>query len=184
MTTRLVVKAYVSKEEHESWLGFCKAHKVSSSEALRAAIRKLSGYPKAAIPNNFVAVPEQPDRERKRIYLRLSESEFDKVSMCAKFEGTSITQWFVNLTRARLTREPQYGMNELFVLGESCRQLAAIGTNLNQVAKRLNSHRDPLATYDVLIAVQEMEQLKDEIYAHLSHVRATMLSNRERWLLK
>lgn len=181
---RPVLKIYVSKEELENWKLFCKAREISSSTALRAAVRKLSGHAAPEKLIGFEAVPEQSDKARRRVHLRLSESEFEKASACAAAESTSLTQWFVNLTRARLTRDPQLGMTELAVLGESNKQLAAMGSNLNQVARRLNSMQGSLPLDDVLRVAQEIDRLKREIDAHLSQVRAVMLANRERWVIQ
>jgi hypothetical protein len=73
---------------------------------------------------------------------RLSESERFAISERAKIDGFEHSQqWIIALVRARLTDKPQFGTREIETLGESNRQLLAIGRNLNQIAHALNVSR-------------------------------------------
>ena len=87
------------------------------------------------------------------------------------------TQYIVGLIRFHLTKDPQLGMAELALLGESNRQLAAIGSNLNQIARQFNTNGGALQMENVV-------HLKREIDRHLTLVRNVMLANRERWTIR
>lgn len=83
-------------------------------------------------------VDERPDTGvKKRVEVRLTRSQLDAVDTRAKAEGCSRKVWLVNVVRGTLTKQPQAGMREIDLLGESSYQLLAIGRNLNQIAKRL-----------------------------------------------
>ncbi|MBS0225749.1 MAG: plasmid mobilization relaxosome protein MobC [Proteobacteria bacterium] len=178
--SRPLIKVYLSPKELENWKAFCKEKKVSCSDMLRQAIRKLSGNAPQS-PAQFSVVVEQPEKAKRRIHLRLTESEYEKVAACAAADGTSIARWYVFLTRARLLRDPQLGMPELAAVGESNRQLVAIGTNLNQVTRRLNMMHGAANDDSLQVAVAGIDDFRQEVKSHLDLVNALLLANRERW---
>lgn len=174
---RPFVKAYLPREDKQQWERYCAQHGYNSSHVIRLALKKLSGNSPVQPKSEFTTVPETPDRSRKRIQLRLTGSEAETIARFAQAEGVSTTQWIVNLIRASLTKESQFGMTELAVLGESNRQLTRIGTNLNQIARRLNSTGGTIDT-------KVIAQVKQEIDRHLTNVHNAMLANRERWVIR
>ena len=80
------------------------------------------------------------------------------------------------MLRAQITAKPQLGERELTVLAESNTQLAAIGRNLNQIARALNG-RETIEPYRFKI----LQTLKVEVDEHLDTVTAVMRANLDRW---
>ncbi len=74
-------------------------------------------------------------------------------------------------------RQPQFNAAETEALIQSNRQLAAIGRNLNQLAKTLNL--DPNASYQV--TVESIEALTADIKEHRRAVASMVQSNLNRW---
>jgi hypothetical protein len=163
------------------WLAYCAANLVTPSQALRQIVRKLSGQnpPQPTRPPSTIDPQNQPkDREpRKRLTLRLTESEYTRVDDHAKTDGFSIPLWIVALIRSRLTGVQPLGQKEQELLGESNYQLLAIGRNLNQIAKALNTDARDLRPYRVDL----IEQLEPQIKAHIGRVSALLAANAERW---
>jgi len=177
-STRPTIKAYLSPDLLERWTRYCRQHSTTSSSAIKQVVRKLTTAPEHAGPAPACAsVEDTPDRSRRRMQLRLTQSEFDKIDGFARVAGESATQWVVNLIRKNLTGEPQLGMAELTALGQSNRQLAAIGTNLNQMARRLNAEGANADAERVLA-------FRHEIMSHLAAVNKVMLANRQRWVIR
>jgi hypothetical protein len=165
------------------WLAYCAAHSVTPSQAMRQIVRKLSGEnpPQPTRPVSTID-PQHPPKEReprKRISLRLTESEYTRVADDAKRDGFSIPLWIIALIRSRLTGLQPLGQSEQELLGESNYQLLAIGRNLNQIAKALNANAQDLRPYRVDL----IEQLEPQIKAHIGRVSALLAANAERWKL-
>ena len=137
--SRNVIKAYLSLELFLRWKKLCKENSTTSSALLNQVVRKLTGVASAAKPLSFETVQEAPDRARNRVQIRLTDSEKHKLAEAALQGEYSLTQYIVGLIRFHLTKDPQLGMAELALLGESNRQLAAIGSNLNQIARQFNT---------------------------------------------
>lgn len=177
MKPRYVIKAYLSPELFHRWVKLCKENSTTSSAALNQVVRKLVGIPSNARPLAGETVEEAPDRSRNRVQIRLTDSEMKKLAEAACQGEHSVTQYIVGLVRSHLTKDPQLGMAELTVLGESNRQLAAIGSNLNQIARRINSEGGA-------VQMESVVHLKRELDRHLALVRNVMLANRERWTIR
>jgi hypothetical protein len=172
-----VLSIYLGSDLKAKWLAFCAANGTTSSEAMRGVVRKLTG--RAHEPILFKAVHEAPDRYKKRLELRLTESEFECVRRLATDAGNSPNTWVINLVRANLTRTPQLNFNELQTLGKSNSNLLAIGRNLNQIARWMNANMGsapPELAY--------IERLYKHVVAHTEEVTTIMRSNLDRWTLK
>lgn len=92
----------------------------------------------------------------------------------AKDMGMSFTQWFSALLQSHLTQIPVLEKPELQTL-ESCdRQLAAIGRNLNQIARRLNTVPDGIQPkereqFAVLRAALDEQRAAIDVLIRASH---------------
>jgi hypothetical protein len=114
--------------------------------------------------------------------LRLSESERFAISERAKADGFKHSQqWIIALRRARLTDEPQFGAKEVEALGESNRQLLAIGRNLNQIAHALNASRgNSTVQYDAEL----VDALATAVKLHVKKVGDALRASIYRWTLE
>jgi len=172
-----VLSIYLGVDLKTKWLALCATNGTTSSEAMRDVVRKLTS--RASTPRLFKAVHEAPDTCKRRLELRLTESEFECVRQIAAGAGNSANTWVINLVRANLTHTPQLNFKELHALGTSNSNLLAIGRNLNQIARWMNANMGsapPELAY--------IERLYKHVVAHTEEVTKIMRSNLDRWTLK
>lgn len=178
MSTELrQIKTRVIAEFQARWKAKCVSLHLSDSDALRHAMSQFIAD--VAVPAGYVAIAECPDKSRRRQEVRLTDSEIKRISELAKAFGASRSKYLANLVRGHLLREPQLGMTELAVIGESNYQLAAFGRHFNQIAKKLNSGEN----VEARSIAQALNRLKEEVDEHLVYVNRVMRSNLDRWSL-
>lgn len=176
MSTELrQIKTRVTAEFQARWKAKCASVHLSDSDALRHAMSQFIGD--AAAPVGYMAIAECPDKSRRRQEIRLADSEIDGISELAQAFGASRRTYLVNLVRGHLLREPQLGMTELAVIGESNKQLAAFGRHFNQIAKKLNSGE----SVESRSIAHALNRVKEELDEHLAYVHKVMRSNLDRW---
>lgn len=159
------------------WRAYCQSIKKEPSTAIKEGIEhqltKVDGTPAAKV---YRQVEEaRSEEKKKRFEILLTPSERAALIERAAHDGSSPRRWIVAAVRARLTKEPQFGMREIDALGESNYQLLAIGRNLNQIAKRLNEGGKGGSTIDAI------EELRSTIRAHTDQVNRAMRASLERW---
>jgi hypothetical protein len=123
---------------------------------------------------------DQPEKITVRRKIGLTRSEANRLEQIASAEGFSAAKWIVALIRARLTSTAQFGQAELEALAESNLRLLAIGRNLNQVARALNTSVENRRVY----RVEMIEALSHEINRHTRLVSNQMAANVERWRIQ
>jgi hypothetical protein len=172
------VHVYLGKAKRP-WEEYCRRTGKKPGVGLKRLVEELlrettrEGRPPVTSPR---AGEGTPDREPKaRLELRVTASERARIQELAESEGCSPQQWMVNVVRATLTRQPQFGMRELQVLGESNYQLLAIGRNLNQITKHLNEGAPETVTS------KQIEELKMVIDEHTDLASNAIRASVERW---
>ncbi|WP_281661192.1 hypothetical protein [Microvirgula aerodenitrificans] len=159
------------------WEDYCarlgKAPSTAIKEAIEQQLVKAEQFPPVKTYQQTSAVP---DREPKvRVEILLTRSEKAAVLERANLERCSQRRLMIDMIRAGLTQEPQFGMKEIDALGESNYQLLAIGRNLNQVAKSMNEGRRDSVT------IESIRRLTAIIDAHTDKVSDAMRASLERW---
>ncbi|HDS1667626.1 plasmid mobilization relaxosome protein MobC [Stenotrophomonas maltophilia] len=164
-------------ELKRQWEAHCKSQGVTSSALIQATIEQIleaagKAEPVAAIKRS--REPTEPER-KERCELLLTTSEKAGVRERADLEGCSMRRFMVDAIRAALTREPQFGMRAVEVLGDSNYQLMAIGRNINQIARRLNEGRG------AALQIEKLDALHGVIQQHIRHVSDVTRASLERW---
>lgn len=160
----------------QDWVEYCRVRGVSPSDATRQVIRKLVDREAQSATVQNVATLD-PLGEKVRVEIRITAAERQAVSALAEVAGFSVNSWIVALIRAQLTDSPQFGHGELEQLASSNSRLLAIGRNLNQVARVLNTAPTELAH----LRPELIETLASEIKSHTAVVGALIQSNVQRW---
>ena len=162
------------------WQTWCQDHGVTPSHALRNALRQAMDRKatRASVPRLRV----MPKRERAtaRIELNLTTSELAALKRIAGHEGYVPTKWVVALVRTKLTGQPHVGQPELETLARSNQQLLALGRNLNQIAKVLNTAPQNRTVF----RVEVITELSRVIQAHTKKVSDVLRGTVERWQLQ
>jgi hypothetical protein len=162
------------------WVAWCAQHQLTPSDALRQVLTKLLGQtpPVRAVVGTTVA--HRAERVTKRMELRLTPSEHAALVARAKADGSHPSTWVVAMVRTLLTQQPTLLPPERDALARSNQQLLAIGRNLNQIAKALNtSPQDRHAVRAELVTA-----LSRRIQTHTSLVSDVLRRTLERWQIK
>ncbi|MBB3260381.1 antitoxin component of RelBE/YafQ-DinJ toxin-antitoxin module [Paraburkholderia bannensis] len=158
------IRARVSRETKLKFAAAAQRHGCrSEAQLLRLMLDKVlqTEEMKSALP------PTRKSRNAgTQVNVLLTFEEHQLLTAAATGEGLRRTEWIVKLIRATLLRQPQFNRTEVDALAESSRQLAAIGRNLNQIARTLNM--DPNASRSV--TVERVETLSAEIKRHCALV--------------
>ena len=161
----------------EPWLDWCARQKTQPSHALRQVLAKVvqGGLPGSISPR--AVARDRPERPMVRVEIKLTESEHGTLKRMAQAQGFTVAKWIIALIRTRLVGHPQFGQSELEVLARSNLQLLAIGRNLNQLAKALNTSPDERSAF----RVELITELSRRIETHTTTVSSVMRGNLERW---
>jgi len=161
------------------WQVWCQDHSITPSQALRNAIRKaIDGKTTQAPPR--IRVSPRRERATARMELNLTTSELAALKKMAGHEGYLPTKWVVAMIRTRLTGQPHVGQPELERLTRSNQQLLALGRNLNQIAKVLNTAPQNRTAF----RVEVITELSRVIQAHTKKVSDVLRGTVERWHLQ
>ncbi|MFD2190783.1 plasmid mobilization relaxosome protein MobC [Pistricoccus aurantiacus] len=166
-----VTRTRLTEDEKKAWRQFCQASHASESEMLKMMIRKVSGSVSHTSARNA-----EPKSEK--VTVRLAPGDFKKMDGRAQEEGyLSRTSWTTAVVLAALYREPVLTNEEVNALRQSCRELGAIGRNLNQVARALNiEFRE-----GDRIKREAIEDLAERIEEHRALVFELLNKNMNRW---
>ena len=165
-----VVKTRLNDEEKENWLLYCQSSGIIQSDMLRMLINRSSPIAKLAVPFN--------ETKTNKVTVRFSEHTIKMVQEQARYEGyINQSHWIRATIISKLNNTPVLSSSETDALQQSNRQLAAIGRNLNQIARVLNidfRHSDKLTR-------EMIERLKLTIDKHTSKVDQLVAKSSKRF---
>ncbi len=159
------------------WQAWCQEHGITPSHALRNALREAMDRRATRAPAPRLRVTPRKERATARIELNLTTSELAALKKMAGHEGYVPTKWVVAMVRTKLTGQPQVGQPELERLTRSNQQLLALGRNLNQIAKVLNTSPENRNAFRVDL----ITELSRVIRAHTDKVSDVLRGTVERW---
>ena len=180
MSTRLNTISADLGPLKQPWLAWCATQKMTPSEALRQVLAKVIHGELPVSGPRGVEVRDRAEKPTVRVEIHLTESEHRLLKPLARAEGFTVTKWIVALIRARLIGSPQFGQAELAVLARSNQQLLAIGRNLNQLAKALNTSPQDRRAFRIDL----ITELSSRIQTHTTTVSRVMRGNLERWSIR
>lgn len=164
-------KANLSDQEKAALVAFCKAQGITEAELIRRLLRKILG--------NF-SEDQEPIKKRgsQNFTLRLDGEEIHEIEARAKSEGFSFrTAWATAVIRQALKAVPALTKADAIALRESNRELAAIGRNLNQIARVVNIELENIHSIDARI----FPELKKLINNHTETVASYVEASANRW---
>ncbi len=162
------------------WQAWCQDHGVTPSHALRNAVRQAMDRKATQAPPPRLRVSRRRERATARMKLNVTPSELAALRTCARLEGYQPTAWVVAMIRTKLTGEPHVGQSELETLARSNQQLLALGRNLNQIAKVLNTAPQNRTAF----RAEVITELSRVIQAHTKKVSDVLRGTVERWHLQ
>jgi hypothetical protein len=117
-----------------------------------------------------------------KLTVRLGEADLAALEAEAEVTGLSRTQWTVALIRRRLHGRPQFSRLESFALIDVQRELRRIGSNVNQIARALNT---AVLEWQVLdLEVAQLAAFQTEIRAHVLGLGEAFQGNLAYWAVE
>lgn len=167
-----VIKKEVTVEQKQAWKAFCQDRGINESDMLGLVIEKIT---EGQVGFDFKGLTEP---KTDKVTIRLLPGDIKKMTARAKAEGfPSRTTWLTNFVLSVLNDDPILTDAEVNTLRASNRELAAIGRNLNQVARAINiDFREGNQ-----ITVSAIEALAKRIETHKDVVAELMSKSVNRW---
>jgi hypothetical protein len=171
---KIQLKARVTPEIKEAFMRRAKARRMTESELLRAVVMAEIGQglitPEPAQPG-----PGQADT--KRLTVRLAAFLLNAGKERAKARGMVLSHWIAALVQSNVSSLPVLTEDELFAVLAANRELAAIGRNINQIARNLNEafHESERVKLD------KLAELAAVIAADRQAIRALVRASRQAW---
>ena len=169
-----VLKTLVETETKTRFRNLAKTRGLSESELLRSVVLVVTGQDADADqPINS----EAENTELERMTVRLPGFLMDAAKQRGKAKGMVASRWVAALVQTNLTGKPVMTDKELAELQASNRELAAIGRNINQIAKALNEafHETERVRLDTLAA------LSQSINENRSAIRSLVRASQQAW---
>lgn len=162
-----ILRARVSADFKQAVDDFCERTRRREGELIRAALSRLIERGAGRAEDDEGDSPStEYEKAEASINTSVTPSEKRAIAVRARSEGMRPGRWLVWLARHHLTGKPHFNPAELDALRETTRQLAAVGSNLNQVAHAVNidmNRRDQLT-----------HQLIQEVSAEVKALRQTI----------
>jgi hypothetical protein len=167
-----VLKTLIEPTTKARFRNIAKARGLSESELLRSVILVVTGEDKTA---DQPIKPDKPDIVRTTV--RMPRFLAEAASARAKSKGMALARWIAALVQSNLTHQPVMTDNELTVLLAGNRELAAVGRNLNQIARALNE-----AFHETeRVKLETLAELREVITQHRAAVRALVRASQNAW---
>ena len=127
--------------------------------------------------------PVEPDESKKLsgiksedVRVRLSEFEYRELERLAAIRHWKRGTYLAYLFQVHLSGQPRFSEDEMFALRDTTTQLSALGRNVNQIARALNTSLDE-AHLALAVPFEKMKALIDQERASIKGlVRANLKS--------
>ena len=146
----------------------CKIENISASELMRKALLQYLRLPEKVESQHSFSVENKHDfGEKKKVVITFNESEFLALEKLRKFAYKPTYQAvIIAIFRAYISEEPYLNEQEILLLKDANTQLLAIGRNLNQIARKINS-----GEFKTKLDSQYLEQLVRACQNHENYYR-------------
>lgn len=169
-----VLKTLVDPEIKTRFHNMAKARGLSESELLRAIVLAATGGEK---DSDQAINPDAKKVEANRITVRMPRFLMEATKERAKLKGMASSRWIAALVQSNLTRKPLMTHEQLIELQASNRELAAIGRNINQIAKAINE-----AFFETeRIRLDKLAELQKAIMENRAAVRSLVRASQNAW---
>lgn len=127
--------------------------------------------------DKHLVIPDSDNAEPVKITLSLPAFLIHAAKRRAKGRGMVLSRWLSSLVQSNLTGQPVMSTAELQALKTSNRELAAVGRNINQIAKALNQ-----AFYETeKVRIDTLAELAAVIDANSKAIWALVRASQNAW---
>ena len=165
-----IIKAEVESTQKKAFKALAKGQGMTETELLRRIVNQVT-------QGQVEEDAEQIERSN-RTTISFTDDEFNRMLKRSRADGfTKHTPWLVGLVRKVLFQQPTFTADEIDVLRESNREIAAIGRNLNQIARAINAD----FREESRIKRAETKALADDLSIHRKKVSRLIDQSLNRW---
>jgi hypothetical protein len=154
--------------------GHAKALSLSESDLLRVIVLDALGRAKKT---PAIVPPNVEDAETDRMTVRMPAFLLKSVRKQAKAKSMSASRWVASLVQSTLMRDPVMSDVEIEALRASNRELAAIGRNLNQIARALNDNFNETDR----LKLQLLDVLQESVKDNRAAIRGLVRASQKAW---
>lgn len=165
--------------QHDAWVEYA----TRQGERPRTLAAKVL---KEHLSNNqaLQEVPLTESVSKRGVFIKLHDDEMMLLEDLAVRMRKSRSQTIIAVLRYVLAQEPQFSLDEEKALIQSNFQLSRIGSNLNQIARSINTVKDNNASYSQAKFVTLAQELSKSINTHIKKVWKVVNAGRHRVTLK
>lgn len=146
---------------------------MKESELLRQLILSQLGE----TPLEKIAEPDSKKLDLERMTVRMPLFLLEAVEASAKIRGMVPSRWITALVQSNLMGQPVMTDAELLELKASNRELAAIGRNINQIARAINN-----AFYETeRLRLNKLSEISQAISENREAIRALVKASQNAW---
>ena len=171
-----LIRARVEPALKTAFKKHAKNRKLKESELLRRLVLRELGMDDDG--QTIDVDPEPASVAPDRLTVRLAPVVMEAAKTKAKSQGMPPSRWVSALVQSNVTRHPVLLTDELRGVLASNRELAAIGRNINQIAKAINEafHETERVRLDALAEVATA------INQNKSAIRVLVQARKQAWL--
>ena len=179
-----IVKTRLKPPTHARFLAEQEARGISESELLRLALHQLfegrsnTSTHDAATTKTRTRVAPEPERAglaRKTVWM--PAFLMMAASRRAEDKGMSFSRWIGALVQSNLMRYPVLTESELLAIETASRELAAVGRNINQIARTL----DEAYFQTERIRLDKLAELSAKVTKTRAAIGALIRTSRRTW---
>lgn len=161
------------------WLVHCKASHFVPSQYLAQVMQRHIDEHSAQEQQMklYIAANGVDYSPKKPIMLRLTDTEYQAVFERSQIDGYSPAYWIVHMLRVALTGNPALTEASLHAVNEANKQMRRIGTNFNQLVRRVNMGARQPYEQEIRIALRIIDQYR----SWQQHISELIWNNINRW---
>lgn len=173
-STKPVLKTRVTDEVKAAFLAKAKVNGLSEARLLDMIVAAFLQHNPPALDS--VESQKSDDVKSENVRVRLSVSEYQELARLAAVRHWKRSTYLAHLFHVHITGQPRFSEDEMLSLREVTTQLSALGRNVNQIARALNTSLDE-AHLALAVPFEKMKMLIDQERASVKDlVRANLKS--------
>jgi predicted DNA binding CopG/RHH family protein len=174
MTTQTKeIRTRVTDQIKADFINMANNHGLTESELLRLLITNaLSNQDQQLTPKE-----KGVDIEITELKIRLPKFLIEQAKAKAKTQGMATSRWIKSLVQSNLIQPPVLIDSAIIALKETDRELAAVGNNLNQIARKLNESIFKIEW----VKIEKLEEVKQEVKSVRAAIDELIKVSRNGW---
>ena len=168
------ISAIIDDETKARFHSLAKTQNMTEAQFLRTIVFSAIESP---VTSTLPIEPDVDDIDKYRIDIRIPGFLHKAIKKRAKTKGITAHRWIVSLIQSNLMKLPVSTQKELFKLESSNRELAAIGRNINQIARTLNESFHKTEA----VRLETLSKLSNAIKTNRDSIIAVIRASKNVW---